>query len=245
MSKRSELVFVPTSRTTWDLPRFVHLLGTFTALTPSRGHNHTGNKGLMQVDTDFFFWWYIIISTAHQKSTAALWMRKQLNKQNPQHIFLLTAWAFILTSQLIYNRCCFIYFQKHTVTCTVCPLVCELLRKTVFSGYNLSSIGFVSSFICLFSWLTSVRSRWDPRFILLCSEKAMRTHVCRRGHVFYIKPTYCTCDLWPLNCLLLVINTHQVVPTYANTHINPPRQIGPSVPSACLDSIRHLWMAST
>lgn len=69
---------------------------------------------------------------------------------------------------------------------------------------------------------TSVRSRWDLRFILLSSKKAEKTRVCKRGHGFYIMRTYCICDLWPLNWLLMVINTHQVVPTYANTHINPP-----------------------
>lgn len=104
MSTRRELVFVPTSRTTWDLPRFVHLLRTFIALTPSRGHNHTGNKSLMQVNRAFFFTWYITHCTPHQKSTAALWMRKQLNKQIPQHIFLLTAWAFFLTSLFLNNK---------------------------------------------------------------------------------------------------------------------------------------------
>lgn len=103
MSRRREPVFVPTSKTTWDFLRVVQLPGTFTALTPSSGHNHSGNKCLMQFYTGFFFR-YINHCAAHQKSTASLWVRKQLNKHSPNHIFLLTLWTFFLTNLFINNN---------------------------------------------------------------------------------------------------------------------------------------------
>lgn len=162
-------------------------------------------------------------TAAQQKSTATLWVRKQLNKHNPHHIFLLTAWAFSLTNLFINNN----YdgpLLLHSIPKTHSRLHClptciNFCTRLFFSAWHLPSVVFANSFICLYSQPTSVGSCWDPRFILLSSEKAEKTCVCKHGHVFYIMRTYYICDLWPLNWLLLAINTHQVIyTTYTNTH---------------------------
>lgn len=246
MSTKREPVFVTTSKTTWDLLRFVQLPVTLTSLTPSSGHNHSGNKRLT-VRYRILFKSYINHCAAHQKSTAPLWVRKQLTKHNPHHTLLWIAWTFSLTNPFInnnYDGPLLLHWLPETHSRLHCLPTCLWASAQDCFFWMKFVIGW-NSFICLFSLVTSVRSCWDLRFILLSSEKAEKTHVCKGRHVFYIMRTYCICDLWPLNWLLLVINTHQFVPSTTSTHINPSRQISLSVPSAYLDSLRHLWTAST
>lgn len=189
-------------------------------------------------------------AAAQQKSTASLWVRKQLNKHNPHHIFLLTAWAFSLTNLFINNN----YngpLLLHSIPKTHSRLHC--LPTCINFCTRLFFFCMTFAFCCIHQQLylpfqsanqcrillrptvhlAEFRKSWEN----LCPQAW--TRLLHNAHILY---------LWFVAFELATFGNKDpsnYIYHIRKPHINPIGQISLSVPYAYLDSMRHLWTAST